>query len=101
MKIIKNALVSAVLAVLYIAIIATVLTYGEQLFGKINNVLSGMVFLLMFVFSAALMGIIVLGKPIMWYLDGLKKEALKLVFYILGFLFVFLVMVFVILIFVF
>jgi len=101
MRIIKNALVSAVLAVLYIAIIATVLTYGEQLFGKINNVLSGMVFLLMFVFSAALMGIIVLGKPIMWYLDGLKKEALKLVFYILGFLFVFLVMVFVILIFVF
>ncbi|MFA6136063.1 MAG: hypothetical protein WC705_01775 [Candidatus Paceibacterota bacterium] len=100
MKIIKNALVSAVLAVLYIGLVATVMTNIEKLFGEGDpkTVLVPMSFLILFVFSAALMGIIILGKPILWYLDGFKKEAVKLVFYTLGFLFMFLVVAFLVLV---
>ena len=38
-------------------------------------------FLMLFVFSALLTGYLVLGKPIMMYVDGQKKEAVRLLFY--------------------
>jgi hypothetical protein len=58
------------------------MTHSNQLFGKIeNHLLAPMVFLLLFVFSALVTGYLVLGKPILMYLDGQKKEAIKLLFY--------------------
>jgi hypothetical protein len=42
----------------------------------------------MFVFSALVTGYLVLGKPIMMYMDGQKKEALRLLFYTGAFLFI-------------
>lgn len=97
-KIIKNSLANSVVAVVYIALVSIVLTNGNKLFGQMSGVLPGMAFLLMFVFSAVVMGITIFGRPILWYLDGFKKEAVKLVVYTLGFLFVILVFVFAILI---
>jgi len=32
----------------------------------------------LFVFSAALTGLLVFGRPVLWYFDGRKKEALSL-----------------------
>ncbi len=92
-KIIKNALIDSIAAVAYVALISVLLTNSRQLFGQVNSVISGIAFLLTFVFSAALMGIVIFGKPILWYLDGFKKEAVKLVLYSMGFLFVILVLV--------
>lgn len=43
-----------------------------------------MVMLLLFVFSAALTGALIFGRPILWYLDGKKREAILLFFYTLG-----------------
>ena len=40
--------------------------------------------LMLFVFSAAFTGTLVLGRPIVWYLNGKKREALSLLFYTLG-----------------
>jgi len=40
--------------------------------------------LLVLVFSAALTGILIFGRPAIWYLDGKKSEALFLLFYTLG-----------------
>jgi len=37
--------------------------------------------LLLFVCSAAITGFLVLGKPIMLYIDGKKKEAIRLLSY--------------------
>jgi hypothetical protein len=36
---------------------------------------------MLLVFSAALMGILVFGQPLMWYMDGEKKAALNLLGY--------------------
>ncbi len=94
-KIIKNALVNSSIAVLYIAVVVAIMANMEN--GKIgqanNNILSGVVVLLLFVLSAAVMGITIFGRPILWYLDGFKKEAVKLVLYTIGLLFVILVIV--------
>ncbi len=84
--IIKYGLGEAFLAVCYVFFVASIMSNANRWFGKEDNVLSGVVFLLLFVFSAAAMGLIIFGRPIAWYLDGHKREALNLLFYKLGFL---------------
>jgi len=41
-------------------------------------VLAASGFLLLFVVSATVMGALVFGRPILWYLDGRKREAVEL-----------------------
>lgn len=77
-KLIKISLVNSIIAALYISVVAFLMTNGEKLFGKNNSVFVGIAMLLLFVISAAVMGFVILGKPLMMYLDGFKKEALKL-----------------------
>lgn len=50
--------------------------------------------LMLFVFSAALTGTLFFGKPIMWYIDGKKKEALSLLAYTFGAFFIIGILVF-------
>jgi hypothetical protein len=47
--------------------------------------------LLLFIISASVTGLLVLGKPIHLYLSGLKKEAFVLLFATTGWLVLFLV----------
>jgi hypothetical protein len=87
MQTIKHAFYNSILAVGYVAFIATMLTNVGKIVGQGDkSPLGGVAFLLTFVISAAIMGAIVLGRPILWYLDGAKKEAITLFFYTLGFL---------------
>jgi hypothetical protein len=98
-KIIKNAFINSAEAVIYVALVVVVIMNGERLFGnQENKIISGIAFLLTFVFSAAVMGVVIFGRPILWYLDGFKKEAVKLIIYTLGFLFVILVCILLVLI---
>jgi len=63
--------------------------FGNQGFLKeIETIFIPIIMLMLFVFSAALTGFLMLGKPIMWYFDGKKKEAWSLFFYTLGFFFI-------------
>lgn len=87
-KIIKNALINVLAATAYIVLVATLLENGNKLFGPDDNAFSPIAFLLLFVFSASVMGVTLLGRPILWYLDGFKKESINLILYTLGFLFV-------------
>jgi len=93
-KILKYSLINSLLVFGYVAFVSQLLTNGEKLFGPIKSVLAPTAFLLTFVFSVAIMGIIIFGRPILWYLDGFKKEAVRLIFYTLGFLLVILAFVF-------
>ncbi len=54
------------------------MTNAQNIFGKGDNVFTGIAVLMLFVISAAIMGFVILGRPILMYLDGLKKEAVKL-----------------------
>lgn len=79
-KTFKYALLNATAIVLYICVIASFFYYAENIFGKTDpkTVLLPIMMLTLFVFSAALTGVLMFGRPIMWYLDGKKKEALTL-----------------------
>jgi hypothetical protein len=72
------AFLCALGVVVYTTIIAFIMQHGEQIFGKMNNLLGPVVFLMLFVLSAAIVGALVLGKPVMMYLDGEKKDAVKM-----------------------
>jgi hypothetical protein len=54
---------------------------GDKVFGGQNTFLSPVLFLLLFVFSVLVCGLLVLGKPLKFYIDGRKKEAVSLLFY--------------------
>lgn len=88
-KIIKNAALNALGTAAYIALVATFLSNAEHLFGpdEPKAVLIPIAMLSLLVFSAALTGFLVFGRPVIWYLDGLKKEAVSLFAWTLGILF--------------
>ena len=75
-------------AAAYVGLIALFMNRAENipLFGNKETLLGPMTFLLIFVISAAAMGLIVFARPLMWYLDGAKKEALLLAIYTVLFL---------------
>ncbi len=87
--ILRYALGEVLAAVFYIFLIALFLRNANQIFGPDDNMFSPVVFLLLLVFSVAVMGMTIFGRSIMWYLDGQKKEAVKLLFYKLAYLFIF------------
>lgn len=89
-KVIKQAAVGALGTSLYIALIASVLFYAPRVFHTENTpdtVLAPIAVLCLFVFSAALTGFLMLGRPVAWYIDGKKKEALSLLGWTLGIFF--------------
>jgi hypothetical protein len=89
--IIKNALLNACGTALYIVGIASFLSYTPKIFGQGEDpktVLIPIVMLSLLVFSVALVGLLIFGRPIFWYLDGKKKEAISLVCYTLAIFFI-------------
>jgi hypothetical protein len=90
----KQSLAYSVGVVIYIFLVALLMTNGQRLFGKVDNVISGVAMLLLFVFSAAVTGSLIFGKPILMYLDGAKKEAVKMLIYTIIWLFFWLMLFF-------
>jgi len=74
---------------IYIAVVATIMQNGEKWFGNMNNFIGPVAFLLLFTLSAIVVGSLGLGKPIMLYLDGKKKEAVAMVLYTAGWILLF------------
>ncbi len=70
----------------YILLVSQVISIAGQIFNKPNQFWQPVAFLLLFVLSAAISGLLVLGKSITLYLDGLKKEAIELFGYTIGWL---------------
>jgi predicted transglutaminase-like protease len=72
---------------IYVAAVSFIMSNGEKIFGKMDNFLGPVAFLLLFVLSAAITGALVLGRPILWYLENRRLEAVKLFLCTLGWLF--------------
>jgi hypothetical protein len=78
-KIIKTAFVNAFGTAMYVALVGSFMYYGTLIkIGRKNTFLAPVALLLLFVFSAALTGYLIFGKPALLYLDGKKKDALTL-----------------------
>ena len=80
----KNPFVNCVSALLYIVIVASVMFFGVNHKESVNSVIVPITMLSVFTLSAAVMGYIFLYHPLMFYLDGKKKEAVNLFLKTLG-----------------
>ena len=97
MKTFKQSLPYSAGALLYIVAVATVMRNAEKLFGgdKPDSALAPIGLLLLLVTSAATMGMLIFGKPLMLYIDGKKREGVMMAVCTIGQLAAFTVLLFV------
>jgi hypothetical protein len=95
-EIIMWSFVNSVGVLVYVALVATIIQNGEKIFGEMKNFAGPIAFLLLFVFSALVTGLLVLGRPVYLFLDGFKKESVKMLLYTVGWMFLVMVLVLVI-----
>ena len=77
----------------YVALVTTLMSNGAKLFGEQDHALVPVFMLLLFVVSATVTSLLVLGKPFSLFVGGAKKEALSFLLMTLGWLVAFLVLV--------
>ena len=95
-KFIQQAFVLALGEVVYISLVALLMFGVQKFFGSKPDpaIIAPIAFLLLLVISASISGALILGKPVMLYLDGRKKEAVQLFALIVGWLAIFLIVAF-------
>lgn len=93
-----QTLLHSVGVLIYITFVAFLMSNGNLLFGNIDNTIVGPVAMLMlFTLSAAIVGLLVFGRPVMLYLDGKKKDAMNFAGATVGYLFIEALIIFIIL----
>lgn len=98
-KILKYSLFNGIGTSLYVILVASLLySLSNGFLGENNTIFIPIAILMLFVFSAAFTGSLVFGRPIIWYLDGKKREALSLLVYTLCVFFFITLLVFLLLI---
>lgn len=97
-KIIQQAFLFALGETVYIALVVSLMFSIQKWFGQKPDpaIIAPIFILLLLVISASVSGALILGKPALLYLDGKKKDALKLFGYTLVWLVAFLVVAFII-----
>lgn len=97
-KIIKRAFIDSIATTVYIILVVSFI-FSLQIFApKKDIIIIPIAMLLLFVCSAAITGFLVFGKPVMLYIDGKKKEAITLLGYTIGILFLITIISFILLI---
>ena len=82
-KLLQRSFLNALGTIAYVSVIATIMQNGDKIFGRINQTLAPIAFLTLFVLSAGVTGGLVIGKPVMLFLNNQKTEAIKLFIYTL------------------
>jgi len=91
-----RAFVHALAVLVYIMFVGYIMRYGEKIFGNTTpNFVGPVAFLLLFVVSATVTASLVFGRPVLMYMDGMKKDALRLFLYTLAWMVLFLGVIFV------
>ena len=91
-KLIYYSIVNSLGVLLYVSLVVLFMSNAQNIFGKSDNLLTGVIILLVFILSALITGSLVLDRPILFYLDGKKAEAIKLLFYTMASLFILLLL---------
>lgn len=76
----------------YVSLVVLFMSNANNIFGKGDNIMTGVIMLLILILSASITGSLVLGKPVLLYLDGKKAEAIKLLFFTIISLFILLLL---------
>ena len=96
-KQIVHSLGHAILVGVYVSLVSLVMSHGSTWFGNEDTAWTPVAVLMLFVLSAAITASLVLGRPLLMFLDGKKKEALQFFGYTVGWLFIVTIIVFVVL----
>lgn len=88
-----RSFIHAVTVLLYVVGVAILISNGEKIFGGQDTIYIPIFMILLLVVSATVVGGLVLGRPILMYWDGNKKEALKFLVMTVGWLFLFLILI--------
>lgn len=98
LALIRRGLINAFGVLVYVSLLAIFFNQANNWFGETDReIITPVAALMLFIFSALVTGTLVLGKPLTLYIDGYKKEGLKLLFFTGAGLFIFLILAFVIL----
>lgn len=87
-NILKKAFLNAIGTAGYVVVVVLFIFSLQAFQQKPDTIIIPMAMLMLFVCSVAITGFLVFGKPIMWYIDGKKKEAIFLLTHTLGMLFI-------------
>lgn len=82
----KRSLLHSLGVVAYVALVATFMRNANNLVGTTDTILTGMVFLLLLTVSAAIVGSLVFGYPVVLFLNGQKKEGVMTAITTIGWL---------------
>lgn len=94
-NLVLRSFINSFLTALYITGVAFFMFGAQKIFGTIeDNFRMPLAMLLLFVLSASIVSALILGKPILLYLEGKKTEGVKMFLYSVGWLFVFAVLAF-------
>ena len=94
-NLVLRSFVNSLLTALYITGVALFMFNTQKVFGAIeDNFRMPLAVLLLFVLSASVVSALILGKPILLYLEDKKVEGVKMFVYSIGWLFVFAVLAF-------
>jgi uncharacterized membrane protein len=85
----KSSFLYSLGAGVYIVLVGLFMHYAESIFGKNDNVIGIVAVLILFSLSALVVGGLLIGKPIMLYVDGKKKEAVMFLVSTAGWLLLF------------
>lgn len=92
-ELIRSAAYHSFGVVAYITLVALFMSYVEKVLGNTKDtIFAPIAFLMLFVTSAAITGYLVVGRPIMLFLEGKKQEAVKQFGYNIAFMAVFTVL---------
>jgi len=92
-----HSLGHSVLVGLYVSLVAFVMSHASIWFGQTDTAWTPVAVLMLFVLSAAVTGALVLGRPVVMFINGQKKEALEFFGYTILWLFVLTILAFIIL----
>jgi hypothetical protein len=85
----RQGFIQAAGVALYCSIIGILFWKGNEIFGNVPNYAGPVAFLLLFLFSALICGLLVFYQPYKLFFDEKRKEAADLVLFTTGFLFFF------------
>lgn len=88
-KLILYGILNALGVLVYVVFVVFVINNGQRFFGPANDFVGSIAILLLFVVSATIVGLLVLGRPAYLYFGGFKKEGLVMLFSTLACLLVF------------
>ena len=93
-KLLFHALVNSLGVLVYTSLVAFLMNNGQKLVGPANNFWGPVAFLLLFVLSATIVGLLVLGRPGYLYFNGFRRDGILLLLFTISFLLVITILVF-------